>query len=207
MICAWVAAAVLLRQEPEALELKQSIPLPGVKGRIDHLAWDAKGKRVFIAALGNGTVEVVDVAKGKVVRGVEGLREPQGILFLAASNQLVVACGGDGSCRFYDADSLRLLDSVDCREDADNARFDAAGRGLYVGYGGGGLAVVDVATRRRISEIKLDGHPESFQLESQGTRIFVNVPRARHVAVVDRGKGAVTATWKLSADANFPMAL
>ena len=197
----WVAA-VVLAQEPA-----QTVPMPGVKGRIDHIAVDVKSRRVFVAALENNTVEVVDLSSGKATDRIRDIEEPKGIVFLPDSNQLVVTSGGDGTCRFYDASSLKLIESVQCGGDADNLRFDAASQRLYVGYGNGGLAVIDSAKRRLISEIKLGAHPESFQLESRGPRIFVNVPRARQVAVVDRDKGTVTAKWILSAESNYPMAL
>jgi hypothetical protein len=79
---------------------------------------------------------------------------------------------------------------------------------LYVGFGSGALAVVDARAGNKAGEIKLDAHPESFQLEREGKRIFVNVPEAGHVAVVDRERGAVIAKWPTAgAKANFPMAL
>src|SRR5262249_54972427 len=55
---------------------------------------------------------------------------------------------------------------------------------------------------------KLSAHPEAFELEKNGKRIFVNVPNSRHVAVIDRDKNEVTAKWKTDlAFGNFPMAL
>jgi hypothetical protein len=202
MIRALLAAAVLWPQEPV-----QTVAMSGVTGRLDHIVFDAKSRRAFVAALGNNTVEVVDLSTGKPAGRIRDIEEPQGIVLLPDANQLVVTSGGDGTCRFYDASSLKLIESVQCGGDADNIRIEAASQRLYVGYGTGGLAVIDAAKRRRLSEIKLDGHPESFQLESRGPRIFVNVPSARQVAVVDREKGSVTAKWKLSAESNYPMAL
>jgi hypothetical protein len=82
------------------------------------------------------------------------------------------------------------------------------GKKLYVGYASGALAVIDAQKMQRVGDIKLDGHPESFQLEKGGTRIFINVPDAREIVVVDREKSAVVAKWPLKeAAANFPMAL
>src|SRR6185436_5593842 len=175
------------------VELVQTIPMPKVDGRIDHLAYDAKAGRLSVAALGNNTIEVIDVAAGKVLHKIDGLHEPQGIL--ALDGQIVVASGGDGSCRFYDGTTFKLVRSVDCKDDADNVRYDAAAKLVYVGYGSGGLAVIDPEKGAKVGDIPLDGHPESFQLESKG-RIFVNVPKAGHIAVVDREKRAVIAKWK-----------
>jgi len=186
-------------------ELVRTIPMPKVEGRIDHLAFDAKSGRLSVAALGNNSIEVIDVGQGKVIHKIDGLHEPQGIL--SWEGQIVVASGGDGSCRFYDGATFKLAKTVDCKEDADNVRYDAEAKLIYVGYGNGALGVVDPEKGARVGDIALDGHPESFQLESKGKRIFVNVPKSGHIAVVDREKRAVTAKWKLSAGSNFPMAL
>ncbi len=192
-------------QAKDPLELATTLPLGNVEGRIDHLAWDAKNGRLWIAALENNSVEVLDPASGKAVHRIRSLREPQGVAI--AGTLVVVASGGDGSCRFYDAETFEPGASVDCRSDADNVRYDPEKKLLYVGFGSGGLAVVDAGKQGKVADIPLDAHPESFQLERKGKRIFVNVPEAGHIAVVDREKRAVTATWKLSAGSNFPMAL
>jgi DNA-binding beta-propeller fold protein YncE len=198
-------ALLLLGFAGDPVELVQTIPMPRVEGRIDHLAFDEKLGRLSVAALGNNTIEVVDPAAGKVLHRIDGLREPQGVLSL--NGEIVVASGGDGSCRFYDATTFKLQKTVDCKEDADNVRYDAAEKRIYVGYGGGALAVLDAEKKEKVGDLRLTGHPESFQLERKGRRIFVNVPGANQIAVVDRDKGQVTATWKLSAQSNFPMAL
>jgi len=209
-----IASALLLigpiRGEKPAespLHLSRTIPLPGVEGRIDHLAVDLAGRRLFVAALGNNTVEVLDLKAGKHLRSISGFAEPQGLAYLAAANRLVVAGGGDGSCRICDGKTFKLLQTIDCGEDADNVRYDAAANRIYVGYGKGALAMIDPEQGKRVADIPLVGHPESFQLELQGDRIFVNVPSARQIAVVDRKKGAVVATWPLGDVANFPIAL
>src|SRR5204863_4553225 len=93
-------------------------------------------------------------------------------------------------------------------DDADNVRYDGATRRIYVGFGSGGIAVVNASNGKQIGSIKLSAHPEAFELEKNGKRIFVNVPSSRHVAVIDREKGKVVATWKTDlAFGNFPMAL
>jgi hypothetical protein len=97
---------------------------------------------------------------------------------------------------------------VDLKDDADNVRYDARAKRFWVGYGDGGLACIDPATAKTTADVKLEGHPESFQLESREKRIFVNVPHAREIEVVDREAAKVIDRWKLSgAGGNFPMAL
>jgi DNA-binding beta-propeller fold protein YncE len=195
-------------EESPSLRMVQTIPLPNVEGRIDHLAVDLKGQRLFIAALGNNTVEVVDLRAGKRTQSISGLHEPQGVSFIPEFNKLFVANGKNGACDVFDGSSLKRIKSIKLSDDADNIRYDAANQRVYVGYGSGALGIMDVTTGERIGEIKLKGHPESFQLEKSGPRIFVNIPTARQVAVVDREKRAVIAVWPTDdATANYPMAL
>src|SRR5919206_839082 len=168
-----------------ALRQIQSIPLPGVEGRIDHMAIDSQGGRLFVAALGNNTVEVIDLTAGKVTDEIKDLKEPQGVAYIPEGNKLLVTNGQGNTLDIYDAQSLRLLNQVTLGEDTDNVRYDASSGYAYVGYGTGNesaLGVVDVGTATKVADIKLSGHPESFQLEESGPRIFVNVPTASHTS-------------------------
>jgi DNA-binding beta-propeller fold protein YncE len=208
-----VAAALLIYQTAVAtdehngalLQLQQKIPLPGVEGRIDHLAFDDAGERLFVCALGNNTVEVVDLREGKRVHTISGLGAPQGAAFV--SGRLFVANDNGGLCDIYDGKDFQLLGKVDLKDDADNVRYDPVTTRVYVGFGSGGIAILNATDGKQIGSIKLAAHPEAFEVEKQGHRIFVNVPGARHVAVVDREKGEVVTTWAPGAFGNFPMAL
>ena len=189
------------------LQLKQTIPLPGVEGRIDHLDLDAAGDRLFVCALGNNTADVLDLRKGERVHTISGLGSPQGLVYIAELNRLFVANDKGGICKIYNAKSFQTVGELNFKDDADNVRFDSAAKKIYVGFGSGGIAVVNVADGKQIGSIKLSAHPEAFELEKNGERIFVNVPNSRHVAVIDRKKGGVIATWKTDgAFGNFPMA-
>ena len=195
-------------EEAGPLRLIQTIPLRNVEGRIDHMAVDLKGERLFIAALGNNTVEIVDLRAGKHMETITGLHEPQGVGFVPEFNKIFIANAQSGACEVFDGSSFKRIKSIKLSDDADNIRYDAAARRVYVGYGSGGLGIVDAATGDQLGEIKLDGHPESFQLEKSGPRIFVNIPTSQKIAVVDREKRAATASWPTAgATANFPMAL
>lgn len=194
-------------QSNEPLRLQKTIPLPDVQGRIDHMSIDVKTHRLFIAALGNNTVEVIDTAQGKRIHSIPGLREPQGVLYLPDVNRLYVANGDDGTLRIFDGSSYELIKSIKLGDDADNVRFDADKKHVYVGYGSGALAVVN-EDGTKVAEISLDAHPESFQLEKKGPWLFVNLPKSRKVAIVDRTKGSVVTTWGTGgALSNYPMAL
>lgn len=199
--------AVAYAETNQPLRLEKTIPMPEVQGRIDHMFFDPESGRLFVAALGNNTVEVIDTRQGKRVHSISGLHEPQGILYLRDPNRLYVANGDDGTLRLFDGSSYGLISSVKLGDDADNIRWDAAAKQIYVGYGSGALAAVD-EKGVKASEIALDAHPESFRLEANGPKIFVNLPGSRKVAVVDRNSKSVVARWSTGgAFANYPMAI
>jgi DNA-binding beta-propeller fold protein YncE len=189
-----------------ALVLERTIPLPGVAGRIDHLALSPDGKRLAIAALGNHTVEIVGLDEGRVAHRIKEIPTPCGVVYVAKPARLAVTAAGDGTLRLFDAATCEPAGRIDIGDDADNLRLDAATGRLYAGVGDGAIAVVEGG--RKIASIRIDAHPESFQLEEGSDRIFVNVPGAGHVAVLDRKAGKVLATWPLTAArANYPMAV
>ncbi|WP_263367339.1 YncE family protein [Edaphobacter bradus] len=201
------AVGIASAQSPAPLRWEKTIPLPDVKGRIDHMAFDAEHQRLFVAALGNDSVEVVDVRSGKVVQAIGSLAEPQGVLYESRKGRLWIANGKDGTVRIFDARTFQPFRTVELGDDADNIRQYATSGQILVGYGSGGIATFD-SDGNKVSDVKLDAHPESFQLEKRGSRIFVNLPRSQKVAVVDQAKRAVVASWTTgNASSNFPMAL
>jgi len=194
--------------EEKAFKLKQTITLPGVEGRIDHLALDPSGERLFVCALGNNTLEVLDLRKGERIHSITGLGAPQGIAYIPEFNRLFVANDKGGICKIYDGKSFQEVGQLDFKDDADNVRYDDAAKKIYVGFGTGGIAILNAPDGKEIGSIKLSAHPEAFELEKNGHRIFVNVPNSRDVAVIDRDKREVVARWKTDlAFGNFPMAL
>jgi DNA-binding beta-propeller fold protein YncE len=191
-----------------ALELEAKIPLGDVSGRIDHLSIDLEHNRLFVAELGNDTVGVVDLQQRRVAQRLDKLREPQGVAYVPAVGTLVVANAKDGSVRFYSGSPLAPVGQLDLKDDADNIRVLPDGRTVIVGYGSGGLAVIDAAERARRADIALKEHPEGFQIDPASQHVFVNVPDNREIAVVDRAQGRQIASWNVpNARSNFPMAL
>ncbi len=208
--CALVVAALIVAgrsADAAELTLLRTIALPDVRGRIDHLAVDPKGGRLFVAALGNNSVEVVDTRAGRRVARIGGLGHPQGIAYVAEGDRLFVASADPGRLDVFSGPSFSPTGRIPDLDDADNVRFDRDRQQVYVGYGDGALAVVDARTLRSTATIRLDAHPESFQLEAAGPRLFANVPNARKIAVVDRAERRVIAAWPVSEQANFPMVL
>jgi DNA-binding beta-propeller fold protein YncE len=189
------------------LALVKTIELPGVEGRIDHLAFDPDGGHLLVAALGNNSVEVLDTQASAHLKHLAGFQEPQGIAYIADVHAVAIANGQGTGAQMIDGGDFHALRTIALGDDADNVRYDAAAKRFYVGYGGGALAAID-SSGRLIGRVPLAAHPESFQLESAGPRIYVNVPSAGHIAVVDRQAMRVVATWPVTAArANYPMAL
>ena len=206
LLCCYAAATSDAQSAP--LKLRQTIPLPGIEGRIDHFASDPSGQRLFVCSLGNDSLEVIDLRKGERVHSITGLGAPQGVGYVPEVNRLFVANDKGGICKIYDGKSFQTVGELNFEDDADNVRYDETRKKIYVGFGSGGIAVVNAPDGKQVGSIKLSAHPEAFQPEKRGSRIFVNVPNSRHVAVIDRDKGEVVATWKTDlALANFPMAL
>jgi len=192
--------------ESAPLAIEARIALGEVSGRIDHLAVDLRRQRLYVAELGNDSVGVIDLGAGKLLQRLKGLAEPQGVAYEAVTDTLYVTNAGDRSARLFSAGDLTPAGRIDLGEDPDNIRADAGSARLYVGYGAGALAVLDPVGRKAFGKIPLKGHPESFQIG--GDRIFVNVPDAREIAVVDRDSLKQVAAWpQKDLRANFAMAL
>ena len=193
------------------LQLEEQIPVPGVAGRLDHFSADAKRRRLFVSALGNNSLEVIDVFAGKVIHSIKGLAEPQGPLYVPEVDKLYVANAQDGKVKVFDGATYTLRKAIDFGNDPDNMRYDEASKTVFVGFGqeDGGIAMVDPKADERVGQVyKTGGHPESFQVEASGGHIFVNVPDAGSlVESIDRKSGAVT-KWPLKGlRSNYAMAL
>jgi len=201
------SASVGRAQAPAPLKLEKTIELREVEGRIDHMSLDVQGQRLFVAALGNNTVEVIDLKAGKRTHTISGVGEPQGVLYVAKNGHLYVASSKDGTVKIFDGSSFQLLKTIEYGDDADNLRYDSARERVYVGYGSGGLGELNLEGQK-VKEIPLGSHPESFQLEKDSSRIYVNLPKAREIGLVDRETHSVTGHWSMGLSlANYAMAL
>src|SRR5437870_12739435 len=201
-----LACGSVVGQQGPGLIGKNPIRLTNVEGRMDHLGVDVKGQRLFATAFDNRTLEVIDLKTGRQIRSITGLNEPQGAYYDPATNRLFVACGGDGSVKMFDGKTFQLLQTIKYSADSDNLRYDAKNKHVIVGYGGekfiygaparqqgdGALGIMDLAGKK-VSEIATDAHPESFQLEQMGTRVFINVPDKKEIQVADLATGKTIA--------------
>jgi DNA-binding beta-propeller fold protein YncE len=189
------------------LILEAKIPLGEVSGRIDHLGIDLKRKRLLVAELGNNSLGVVDLAAGKILHRIAGLSEPQGVAYVPSSDGVFVANAGDGSVRVLRGEDLAPIGRIELGDDADNVRVDSSRARVLVGYGKGALAVIDPVRLSKTADIRLKAHPEGFQIDETGTQVFVNVPDAHEIVVVDLAAGSTQSLPTQGAGSNFPMAI
>jgi DNA-binding beta-propeller fold protein YncE len=211
--CLLIAAAVIMTAAvPVAaadgpLVLEAKIRLGDVGGRIDHLAVDIPRQRLLVAELGHNSLGVVDLAARKMLRTLGGLNEPQGVGYEPFTDTVYVANAGDGSVRIFKGDDFSPLGRVELGDDADNVRIDRARKQVLVGFGKGAIAVIDPATRAKGAEYRLRGHPEGFQIDGTGKQLFVNVPDAREIAVIDLPDATSHSAQTQGPHSNFPMAV
>ena len=203
--------------------LTQTIVIPNVNGRIDHMAIDIGGQRLFVAGLENNSLDIINLKSAKRVHSINSnnnvglLNEPQSVVYIPELNRIFVSNGQDGTVDVFDAKSFSSIKKIKLpSDDADNMRYDPGSKLLYVGYGEGLLSIINATNYNILGNIPLNGHPESFQLEDykqvpsgQTQRIFINVPKSNSIEVVDDvQKRAVSKTWPITnAQNNFPMAL
>ena len=207
-VLAWAPVKGAAQSAEAPLQLEGKIPLGNVRGRIDHMAIDPRRQRLFVAELGNDTVGIVDLSNRKLLRRISGLKEPQGVGYEPSTDTLYVANAGDGTVRLFEGEEYRPAGEIQLGSDADNVRVDAAAHRVVIGYGSGALAIVDPATRSRVGDVALKAHPEGFQIDAAAGQIFVNLPDARSIAVIDRASQRQVGKWPISNyGANFPMAL
>jgi len=195
-------------EAPRPMVLTEAIPVPGVQGRFDHFGFDG-GNRLFVSALGNNSVEVIDISARVRDRSLTGIPRPQGVVYAPDAKKLFVASSA-GTLRIFDGKDFSLLKEIDFHGDVDNLRYDSSIHRVYVGFGEdetGAIGTVDALTNERLpEEYKLGAHPESFQLEAQGPNIYVNLPDSKQIAVINRKSAAIT-RWPMKLEHNFPMAL
>lgn len=211
LVC--IGATTMRSQTPSILTLKQTITLPGVMGKFDHFAIDNATHRLFAAATGNQSVEVIDLAAGKVVDSLKGLKKPHGLAWIAQTKSLFVADGGNAELDVFAGAPLKRVKSIPLSEDADDMVYDSATGLLYVGHGGTNaanpsqIAVVDVKSLALVTNIPVASHPEALELDPSGDRIFANIADAGQIAVIDGKTHSLAKTWTLKgAKGNTPLA-
>jgi DNA-binding beta-propeller fold protein YncE len=200
-----VLAGGVCAQNKAPLELKQTIPVPGLtkEGDFDHLAIDVQGNRLFIMGEDNSVVEIIDLGAGKLVHTISDVKAPHSMVYRGDLKKLFVVDGGAAEIKIYDSDSYKPLGSIKLRDDADSMAYDPSTKYMYVVNGGTDahmtysfVSVVDTTDGKKLADIKIDSDAvEALALEKSGPRLFVNMTGKDAVAVVDREKHTVINTW------------
>lgn len=200
-------------QPSQPLTLNRTISLSGVQGKFDHFAVDLAGDRLFAAATGNHSVEVIDLKTNKVRQSIAGLGKPHGLAWVEATGSLYVADGALAELRVYTGTPLALSGTIKLSADADDMVYDAANKMLYVGHGTGDaanparIAVVDTEHLTLAANLPVATHPEALDIDPQSRRVFANIADSNEVAVVATDSKTITAHWKLTKAAdNVPLA-
>ena len=213
----WLASLLFLISVPrtansqdtdkQPFRLVQTISMPNVKGRLDHMDVDVKHKRLFVAGLENGSLEVVELQSGKWMRSLGGFKKPQGALYVAELDKLFVASGDDAMLRVFKGDTLDLLDSIQLEPGPNRVVYEPHAKLVYVGYGGedagkdyGEVGIIDARDDKHIGDIKVAAHPSELLLNKSGTTLFVFISIANQLQVVDTNKRQVVSTWKVSSE-------
>jgi hypothetical protein len=208
----WLGVFSAQAQTAPPPTLQRTIALPGVTGKFDHFAYDPAGNRLFAAAAGNHSVEVIDLSSGKVVESLTGLGKPHGLAWISETRRLFASDGVQSDLKTYDGAPLKQMKSIDLSEDADDMVYDAKTKLLYAGHGGSPahpamIAVVDTTNQTLVTNLPVATHPEGLEIDKANDRIFVNVADAAEVAVIDGATHTRSATWKLTrAKDNVPLA-
>jgi DNA-binding beta-propeller fold protein YncE len=194
-------------QENEPLRLVQTIALANVKGRIDHMDVDVKGRRLFVAGLENGTLEVVDLKEGKSIRSIPGFKAPQGIAYLPSLNKVFVASNDDGMVRVFRGDTFELLDSIQLDLGPNRVAYDPHTNLLYVGYGGrvakkdkGEVGIIDVKTDKHVGDIDVGLRAAEILMNKSGQTLFVFDNVAAKIQVIDTKKRTMVSAWQVSSE-------
>ena len=192
-------------QAPAPLKLIQTIPMPNVKGRMDHMDVDLKGGRLFVAGLENGTVEVVDLKAGKWSRSAPGIKAPQGIAYLPEMNKVYVANENDDSLKVLRGDTLALLKTIPLELGSNRVTYDPHSGHLFVGYGGasakqdhGELGIIDPKTDQLIGKVPVGIRPAEILMNKTGETLFVFESRGNVIQVVDARKSKLLHAWPVS---------
>jgi hypothetical protein len=190
-----------------SLELVQTIQLKGKPGKLDHLALDRKRDRLFLADTSNGTLDVVDLKAGKLLKQVTGQSGIQGVAYAADLDRVFVGLGSGGLCNIFEGENYKPLKTIKFT-DSDNVRYDAARHQVFVAHAENALGVVDAKTFAVKTDIKLPGPAEGFQIASGQPRLYLVTPSPSQVVLIDLDKNVVTGSYPMKmAGAGHPLAL
>src|SRR6202049_3349967 len=223
--CAGLLAVPLIPahgQDKPALRLVQTIPLPGVKGRLDHMAVDLEKRRLFVAAVSNATLEVLDLDAGKVINTIPGIKDAQDALFLGGQFNKLYVSSLDGTLRIFQGETFRLVQALKLEPDPNRLLYDPATDLIYFGYGGQNAGFeayerVGIMQAKRgapsdqfvadmIAPTYRPGHLADMAMEDDG-KLLICDSRADVIFQFDTRKRELLKSWPAHGDGAGDMAL
>jgi DNA-binding beta-propeller fold protein YncE len=189
------------------LERVQTIALRGPAGGLDHLGLDVKRGRLFVANTVNGSLDIVDLKAGKLIKQIPGQGRIRGIDYSPEADRVFVGNGAGGVCNTFDGETYELLKSVALGDDADNVRYNPRTQRIYVVHADRELSVIDAKDYTIRSPIALPRSLGAFRLEKDRARMYVNAKEGQ-VVVIDSDKDEVTGRFPVApAGANAAVAI
>ena len=209
-------------QDKTTLRLVQTIPMSGVSGRLDHMAVDLEKKRLFVAAVANGTLEVLDLDGGKVINSISGIKDTQDALFLGGQFNKLYVSSLDGTLRIYQGETFRLVQAFKLEPDPNRLLYDPATDLIYFGYGGqnagfdayGRVGIVQAKRGAPSDQFLADmiaptyrpGHLADMAMDDDG-RLLICDSRADLIYQFDTRKRELLKSWPARGDGAGDMSL
>lgn len=213
--CALIAGVIhftflsicIAQQDTTYLKLVNIIVLQNISGRLGHMAYNEKQGVVYLAALSNNTMEVVDLQNKKTIRSVKSLRQPIDVEYISNIDLVFVACLGDGLCRAFNTNTFKEETSFRFDNNVSLVRYSPAFQILYIGYGEGAIALIDGNTLKYKTTIKLPVHPEAMVIDENTAQMFVNLPKSREIGIIDLKNNILSRSFSMANVAeNYPVA-
>jgi DNA-binding beta-propeller fold protein YncE len=187
------------------LRLSQSIELPNVQGGFDHLAYDSVGKRVFVAAEDNGSIEVIDLQKAVRIASIPGFQSPHSILVRPGSSTILVTDSGPEASAFVSSVTLMKTRQLKLALGANCILFDAQRKRLYVTAGGDRvhlsssiLQSINPDTGEIVKSVTVNAlHLQPMALDLATNRLFVNLADQHAVGIFNAESLQRISTWKI----------
>jgi hypothetical protein len=209
-------------EQASSLRLVQTIPLPGVPGRLDHMAIDLEKKRLFVAAVANGSLEVVDLDAGKRINSIPGIKDAQDALFLGGDFNKLYVSSLDGTLRIFQGETFRLVQALKLEPDPNRLFYDPATDLIYFGYGGQNagfdayerVGVLQATRGARSDQFVADmiaptfrpGHLAEMAMDDGG-KLLVCDSRADLIFQFDTQKRELLKSWSAHGDGAGDMSL
>jgi YVTN family beta-propeller protein len=177
----------------------KSVALAGDTSRFDYESIDPRRRLLFVAHLGNGSIEVVDLRTQRLRAVIPAVSEVHGVLAVPSLNRLYASATGSNELAVIDEGTVRVIARTPAGEYPDGIAYAAPERKLYVSDEAGGTeTVIDALTNRRVATIPLGGEAGNSQFDDAANRIYVNVQTAQQLVAIDPRRDRIVGRYSLA---------